>query len=150
MKEEGQNTISTNTIATNQKIVSGILHDEVVGNWQDALTKLDKNYSMTWVNQSLGELFRTIKRGENFEGLIKNAYAIKGRNYDVKNIASNDTCVMVELVESYPDPETKKIFRTPLVLVLECADGKIVKGRHYYDPTLSSMFLSEEKIDSLY
>ena len=49
---------------------------------------------------------------------------------------------MVELIESYPNPETKKIYRTPLVLVLEMKNGKIVTGRHYCDPRLSYRHLT--------
>jgi len=57
---------------------------------------------------------------------------------------------MVELVESYPDPETKKVFRTPLVLVLEMEGGKIKTGRHYTDPKLSHSGLTEDQINNVY
>ena len=57
---------------------------------------------------------------------------------------------MVELVESYPDPDSKKMYRTPLVLVLEFKDGKIHRGRHYCDPQLSYLYLSAKQIKEIY
>lgn len=41
------------------------------------------------------------------------------------------------MIESYPDPESRKMYRTNQVIVLELNDGKIRTGRHYCDPKLS-------------
>jgi hypothetical protein len=105
---------------------------------------------MTWVNYSFGKLFRRVNRDKNFIGLIQKIYKIKGRIYDIKNIIANKNVVMVELVESYPDKKTKFFFRTPLVLVLEFKKGKVFRGRHYYDPKISKMKLSKNKINFIY
>ncbi|MEK7106812.1 MAG: nuclear transport factor 2 family protein, partial [Patescibacteria group bacterium] len=52
----------------------------------------------------------------------------KGRRYDIKNIAEGKDLVMVELIESYSNPKTKRVYHTPLVLVLEMKNGKICQG----------------------
>lgn len=140
----------TNTASKNKEVVLSILQDEIRGDWKNALEKLHKNYSMTWINKSLGKLFRCVRRDKNFNARIKVAYATEGRIYDIKNILANNTCVMIELVESYPDIKTKKTFRTPLVLVLKLKGGKIIRGRHYYDPALPRLHLSRQKIRSIY
>lgn len=57
---------------------------------------------------------------------------------------------MIEMVESYPDPKTEKVYKTPLVIILEMKDGKIKRGRHYCDPDLSYLNLSNKQIDKIF
>jgi ketosteroid isomerase-like protein len=57
---------------------------------------------------------------------------------------------MIEMVESYPDPKTKKVYRTPLVIVLEMQNGKIRRGRHYCDPDLSYLHLTKKTVERAY
>lgn len=130
-----------------QTIIS-ILNDEVRGDTASALKKMSKGYSMTWVYKSTDTLFPSVAVDVQKE--MKEAYVIKGRKYEIKNIAEGKDVVMVELIESYPDPKTKKIYRTPLVLVLEMKDKKIQKGRHYCDPSLSYLHLSPQQITKAY
>ena len=138
-----------NNYSKNIRIVLEILEDERSGRVKEALQKMTSDYSMTWMYQTKsGELFPKSKNDIDKE--LENVYQIKGRKYDIKNITENDTVVMVELVESYPDPETSKVYRTPLVLVLELVDGKIKKGRHYCDPKISYLYLTKEEIDKIY
>lgn len=138
-----------NKLSRNVKIVLSVLKDEIKGDVFSALKKLDRNYSMTWVyRKKNGTLFPKTKRDIKAE--MKEVYPIKGRKYDIKNIAEGKDVVMVELVESYPDPKTKKVYRTPLVLVLEMKNGKIKKGRHYCDPALSYLYLSKKAVDKAF
>ena len=117
-----------------QKVLE-ILDDEIKGDVKSALSKMDKKYSMTWVYKSRkGVLFPRTK--PNFKAEMKEVYVIKGRKYDIKHIVSGKDVVFVEVVESYPDPDSKKVYRTPLVLVIEFKNGKLWKGRHYCDPAL--------------
>lgn len=133
----------------NIQIVREILQNEIEGDAAAALQKMTDDYSMTWVYQSKsGELFP--RTGENIKEELDDVYDIKNRKYDIKNITENNNVVMVELIESYPDPESGKIYRTPLVLVLEMRDGKIKKGRHYCDPRLSYLDLPEDQINKIY
>lgn len=125
---------------TNIETVLEILKNEVDGDISAALQKMTVDYSMTWMYQGSKALFPTT--GKNVEADMKEAYPIKGRKYEIKNIAEGQDVVMVELIESYPDPSTKEMHVTPLVLVLEMQDHKIKTGRHYCDPRLSF-----EKID---
>lgn len=142
-------TIYMNRLSKNVKIVLSVLKDEIKGDVFSALRKLDKNYSMTWVyRKKNGVLFPRTKRDIKAE--MKEVYPIKGRRYDIKNIAEGNNIVMVELVESYPDPKTKKVYRTPLVLVLEMKNGKIKKGRHYCDPAISYLYLSKKTVDKVF
>jgi hypothetical protein len=137
------------THSNNIQTVLGILEDERHGRVAQALQKLTPDYCMTWVYQTKsGALFPKSKTDITTE--VEKVYAIKGREYDIKNITENNTVVMVELVESYPDQETGKVYRTPLVLVLELVDGKIKKGRHYCDPHVSSLYLTKEKVAAIF
>ena len=135
-------------ISKNIKTVLDALKAERKGDVERALKLVDKNYSMTWIYKNKnGKLFpRSKKNFKNFKKELIDIYKIKGREYDIKNIAQGNNVVMVEMVESYPDPKTKKIYRTPLVIVLEMKNGKIKKGRHYCDPRLSYMYLTKKQV----
>src|SRR3989338_3879036 len=99
----------------NINIVLGILKNEINGDIKSALQKMHPSYSMTWMYQtSKGKLFPTTSKNVREE--MKKIYPIKVRRYDIKNIAEGRDVVMVELIESYHDPDTKKVYRTPLVL----------------------------------
>lgn len=138
-----------NKLSKNVRTVINILKDEIRGDIKSALKKMAKNYTMTWVyRKKNGDLFPSTKI--DFKSELKEVYPIKGRKYNVINIAESKDVVMVELIESYPDPETKKIYRTPLVIVLEMKNGKIRTGRHYCDPNLSYANLTEQQIKKIY
>ena len=139
-----------NTYSKNTQTVLDILQDEVEGDWKSALKKLHQDYTMTWVYRSAktGKLFPATSDFVRYE--LKDVYQINGRHYDIKNIAEGDNLVMIELIESYPDPKTKKVFRTPLVLVIKFENGKIITGRHYCDPQISHLHLSEDEVKKVY
>ena len=106
---------------------------------------------MTWVDAGVEgshKLFHST--GNNIKEELEEVYPIKGRDYDIRNIAEGDDVVMIELIESYPDPGTGKLYRTPLVLVLEMKEGKIRTGRHYLDPQITKKDLSKEEIVGAY
>ena len=133
----------------NIKAVIDILKDEIKGDVKSALKKMTKDYTMTWVYQKKnGELFPATKNDLNAE--LEDVYPIKSREYDIKNIAEGDNVVMIEMIESYPDPDTKKIYRTPMVIVLEMEKGKIRTGRHYADPKLSYLCLTKKQLEKAY
>jgi ketosteroid isomerase-like protein len=136
-------------VSKNLRTVLAILEDEVRGDVNAALKKLAKGYTNTWVYKGYdGKLFP--RTSPDLRGELKDAYVIKGRTYDIKHIAEGKNLVMVELVESYPDPKTKKVYRTPLVLVLEMHAGKVRKGRHYCDPRLSLLFLTKKQVEKAF
>ncbi len=129
--------------------VLSVLQDEANGGVKAALSRLTDDYSMTWVYKKKdGTLFPSTTG--NIEDELSEVYEIRNRKYVIKNIAEGENVVMVELIESYPDPDTGAIYRTPLVLVLEMKDSKIRTGRHYCDPSLSYANLSEIEIESAY
>lgn len=134
----------------NIQTVLDILQDEVNGDIPSALKKMTKDYTMTWVDLGIRgtELFPTTSK--NVQSDMQQAYVLRGREYDIKNIAEGDDVVFVELIESYPDPKTKKVYRTPLVLVLEMKNGKIRTGRHYLDPRISGKHLSKARLKKAY
>lgn len=142
--------INTKKISKDVQTVLDILQDEVTGDVDSALKKMTQDYSMTWVDSGIKgkKLFPTTTN--DLKGELDEVYPIKGRQYDIKNIAEGNDLVMVELVESYPDPETKKVYRTPLVLVLEMENGKIKTGRHYLDPRLSGKYLTKLQVNKAY
>lgn len=130
----------------NVKTVLAILQDEANGDVHAALAKMTKDYQMTWVYKSKDGLF--LKTGDDVHSELDEVYPIKGRRYDIRNIAEGDEVVMIEMIESYPDPETGNVYRTPQVIVLEFKEGLIRTGRHYCDPSLSYMELSTEQVNS--
>lgn len=123
-----------------------ILKDEAKGDVASALLKMATDYKMTWMHQGREVLFPATS--EDVHSELDEAYPIKGREYDIRNIAEGDNVVMIEMIESYPDPDTGEIYRTPQVIVLEFKDGLIRTGRHYNDPRLSFLNLTKEQIDA--
>jgi len=134
----------------NIKTVLEILKNEVDGDIISALKKMTKDYTMTWVDIGIDgkQLFPTTS--SDIKEDMKQAYPIKGRQYDIKNITESKDVVMVELIESFPNEKTKKVYRTPLVLVLEMKNGKIRTGRHYLDPRISSKYLTKTQVAKAY
>ncbi len=133
-------------VSKNVQLVLDVLKDEVDGNVMSALRKITEDYSMTWVYLTKDNiLFPTTTN--DMETELEDVYHIKDRQYDIRNITESDSVVMLELIESYPDPKTGQMYRTPQVIVLEMQDGRIRKGRHYCDPQLSHCGLSVEQIE---
>lgn len=135
------NQISQKNIET----IHEILADEIRGDVAAALEKMHKDYSMTWVYKRRdGTLFPRVE-SKDVEAAMKEVYVIKDRKYDIKHILADEHTVIAELVESYSDEG--KTYRTPMVIVWELEEGKIKKGRHYCDPQLSYLDLSQENIE---
>lgn len=135
--------------SNNIQTVIHILQDEVRGDTASALRKMTGDYTMTWVYEtSKGKIFPQVKVNQDAD--LDDAYVIKGRKYEIMHLAESQDTVMVELIESYPDPDTKKVYRTPLVLVLEMKDGKIQTGRHYCDPRLSYRHLTPGQVNKAF
>lgn len=123
-----------------------ILKNEVDGDVSAALANITDDYSMTWVyRKPSGELFPSTHG--TMEDESEEVYHIQNRQYDIRNIAEGENVVMVELIESYPDPKSGNMYRTPLTLVLEMENGKIKRGRHYCDPSLSYEELAQDVIE---
>ncbi|MFH1744840.1 MAG: hypothetical protein ABH881_01580 [bacterium] len=136
-------------LSKNIKTVLEILRDETSGNVKAALKKLADDYSMTWMYRTKkGKIFPRTRK--NLRKKLEEVYLIKNREYDIKHVAEGDGVVMIEMIESYPDPKTKKVYRTPLVIILEMQNGKIKKGRHYCDPDLSYLYLTKEQVKQAY
>lgn len=137
-------------LSKNAQIVLAVLRDELNGDIYGALKKLTPDYTMTWVYKSPknGTLFPKTKKDIKTE--LAEVYPIIDRQYDIKNIAEGNDVVMVEVIESYPDPKTKKVYRTPLVIVLEMKAGKIYRGRHYCDPNLSYLYLTKSQLKKVF
>lgn len=132
----------------NVQTILQILHDEARGDTNAALQKMSSDYTMTWMYQSTRKLFPTTKVTRRSQ--IGDTYAIKGRKYIIKNVGEGQDVVFVELIESYPDPKTGQVYRTPLVLVLEMKGGRVRTGRHYCDPRLSYMKLTPVQLRRAY
>jgi len=136
--------VNMKTISKNLQTTLDILRDEVRGDIISARKKMTDDYTMTWMyEKGNGQLFPRSNVTKDSD--LDDAYPIKGRVYEIIHIAEKDNTVFVELIESYPDPDTKKVYRTPLVLVLEFEGEKIRTGRHYCDPKVSFLYLSDEE-----
>jgi len=134
----------------NIRIVLRILQDEVNGGVDSALKKITKDYTMTWVDTGIDGKQLFSHTGRNIKKEMKKVYSIRGRQYDIRNIAEGNNVVMVELVESFPNKKTGKVYRAPLVLVLEVKNGKIRTGRHYLDPRISQKHLTKIQVEEAY
>ena len=135
-------SINTNLI----KVALALLQDEANGNVSKAKEKMELDeYSMTWMYRSRDTLFPNVK-GEMLKKEMEDVYKIPDRQYEIMHTAQNDDVVFIEMIESYPDTETGKEYRTPITLVLEFKESKVVRGRHYTDPNLSHEYLSQEVI----
>jgi ketosteroid isomerase-like protein len=135
----------------NIETIHQILEDEIKGDISAAIKKMSDDYSMTWVyKRKDGVLFPTIT-SKQIHSAMKDVYVIKDRQYKIRHIVAENDVVMAELVESYPDPKkTDFMYRTPMVIVWEFENGKIKRGRHYCDPQLSYMNLSENDISKIH
>ena len=119
------------------------------GDVEKAKSLLHQDFKVTEMSEWYdGTIFKSLT-GREVKELMKKAFAFKGREFDFKNVVSNekDQTVLVEFVESYPDPKSGKVYRTPQVAVCEVKDGKIFRTRHYNDPRLSYKYLSEEDVN---
>jgi ketosteroid isomerase-like protein len=134
--------------SANVQTVVDILQAEVDGDVDAAMKLIQSGSNMTWVysDKKRGLFPRKEYTGKNLEAV----YPIVGREYRIKNIAEGPSVVVLEMIESYPDPETGKLFRTPHVVVIEFKEGKIANGRHYCDPNLSYMHLEDELVKGVY
>lgn len=120
----------------NIKIAKEILQDEVLGNVESALNKMHPDYSVTWMTHTnSGNLTTKSIHDEGFIDLMKQAYSMKNRSYDIKNITATGDVVMIECIEQYEDKG--RLYQTPLVLAITFKDNKIWKSRHYCDHDLS-------------
>ena len=137
-----------------KKIVLDVLTDEVHGRVEDARKVMHKDYSMTWMyKKRKGEIFPEWKPSP--EDDLEETYKIKDRTYTIYNMGfsepqENTITVFVELIERYPDPDTGKLYQTPIVLVLEMEDDKIKTGRHYCDNNISFEDLNKKQLDFVY
>ena len=129
----------------NIRLILDILENEADGDVAAAVEEITDDYSMTWMYQAKDNSFFLTTR-KNVKEELDEVYPIKGREYDIRNITEGENVVMIKVIESYPDPETGQIYRTPQVIVLELENGKIKPGRHYCDPRLSYLKLSKESI----
>jgi len=90
--------------------------------------------------------------GKNLQQLIKTAFKIKNRDYQFKTIVADvkTQTVVVEFVESYPDPSSGKVFRTPQVAICSFKDGRLYRTRHYMDPRLPYKYLNSSIINKAF
>lgn len=103
------------------------------------------------VKDAKSQLFPRVQGGQMID-LMEQAFKIKGREFVFKTILadSDQQIVVVEFIESYPDPKTGQVYRTPQVAICEIKDGKIFRTRHYMDPRLSFMEISQAQIEEAY
>ncbi len=81
---------------------------------------------------------------------IGEVYQIKDRKYQFVNAMADESkqTVMIEFVESYPNPKTGQLYLTPQVAVCEVRDNKIYRTRHYNDPRVPFSDVTQQDVDS--
>lgn len=90
--------------------------------------------------------------GQEASELMNEAFKIKGRKFIFKTIVADEDTqkVIVEFIESYPDPNSGKEFRTPQVAIIEFNNGLIHRTRHYLDPRISYLYLAADEVEKAF
>lgn len=129
-------------ISKNIKTVLDFLQDEVKGGV--SAKNVHKDYFLTgmYADKENKKIFPTPSKQGRAE-----ADLFQDRVFEVKNIAEGQNVVIVEAVQSCYVPKTKKTYRAPVVLIFEMQKGKIVTGRHYFDPFLLLKALKSSQIE---
>lgn len=114
----------------------------------DNLKVMDKEFAVTDMIMTAKGNFPRLK-GKKLRNCMQEAFKIKARHFVFHTVLADTTTqtVIVEFTESYPDPKTKKIFRTPQVAICQFKNGKLYRTRHYMDPRLSFEYLEMFEIE---
>jgi hypothetical protein len=133
------------TASPHIQTVLTILQDEIDGNVAAAISKMASSYTQTWMYEGKGGiLFPSVQKPT--EAQMAEVYKTEGREYHIYNITESADTVIIECVEQYPNPQTSFLHRTPLVLLVQFENDVIVRGRHYCDPRLSHIPLSDDTL----
>ncbi len=135
-----------------KELVIGSFMAEKDQDIQAGLESVDEEFKVTeMVSSKDGNHFPSLS-GEKLRGLMKLAFKTKGRQYIYKSVVADEESqtVIVEFIESYPDPKTGQVYRTPQISVCQIKNGRIFGTRHYMDPRLSFENLSDSQIESAF
>ena len=114
---------------------------------QKGLELVSEDYKMTdmMISNDGKTLFPSISAADA-RAMMNEVYQIKERKYRFVNVVAEAEkgVVVVEFVETYPDPQTGQLYCTPQVAICEVVEGKIRRTRHYMDPRTT--FLPETPI----
>jgi hypothetical protein len=90
--------------------------------------------------------------GKKLRQTIGKAFQIGGREFIFKTIVASESTqtVIVEFIESYPEPSTHRVYRTPQVAICEFKADKLYRTRHYMDPRLSFEYLAQAVIEKAF
>jgi ketosteroid isomerase-like protein len=96
-----------------------------------------------------GDVLFPSMSAETARTFIGQVYQIKERKYQFINAIADEAkqTVIIEFTETYPDPETGQVYLTPQVAVCEVSEGKIRRTRHYNDPRVSFVKVTQTDID---
>lgn len=122
---------------------------ERLGNIAENSQILHQDFKMTDMVIGKDKKYFPSLSGDKLHDAIKLAFTIKGRKFKFSTVIADEATqtVIVEFIESYPDTETGKEYRTPQVAICQIRDGKLYRTRHYMDPRLSYEHLSESVIE---
>jgi ketosteroid isomerase-like protein len=135
-----------------KKLVLASFNAERTNNISENNTLIHDEFTFTdMVVGEDNEIFPSLG-GPKLQELISEAFIIKGREFIFKNVLADESeqTVIVEFIESYPDPKSGKVYRTPQVAICKVKDGKIYRTRHYMDPRLSYLYLDQKSIDKAF
>ena len=136
---------------THTQTIINLLQYEVDGDVKSATSLLSDKYIMTWMYKKEDKIFPQVKIDKNFNNEMEQAYSFGKREYKIYNILEKDNVVMAEIVESYFDHKDNKTYTTPISFVWTFDDqGKVLTGKHYCDPALSYVDISDEDMGRVY
>lgn len=117
---------------------------------QAGLKSVDEEFKVTEMVASKDGNHLPSLSGKKLRDLMKLAFKTEGRQYTFKSVLADEESqtVIVEFIETYPDPKSGQIYRTPQISVCSIKNGKIFRTRHYMDPRLSFENLTESQIES--
>lgn len=135
-----------------KKIVLSSFMAEKHRDLKAGLECIDDDFRVTEMTYSENNEHFSSLSGKKLRELMGFAFKTEGREYEFKSIVADEETqtVIVEFIESYPDPKTGQVYRTPQISVCNIKNGKIFRTRHYMDPRLSFANISKKEIDSAF
>lgn len=121
---------------------------ERAGDIDRNLEIIDKDFVMTDIVVGPNDTPFIVHAGKDMESLMQLAFQTKGRQYFFNTVIAdeNTQTVIVEFIESYPNPSNRQVYVTPQVAICVYKEGKLYRTRHYMDPRLSNMRLDIEEV----
>mgnify|MGYP000302448079 CR=1 FL=1 len=127
------------------QLVLNSFEAERTNNIEDGLALIHPDFTKTSMLKSDGVVFPVLE-SKRVRQAVTVAYKVEGREFYIFNTAANEDSqtVFIELAEREPRVSGDVLW--PYVLVCVIEDGKILRTRHYGDPSLLQEVVTIDQI----